>query len=264
MTDFSHSFAVCAYKESPYLKDCLRSLKEQSIKARFFIATSTPNQHIKKLAEEFEVPLFEGTHESGIGRDWNFAYSCANTDLVTIAHQDDLYDRDYLKNIATYSADAKDPILYYTDYGELRAGQTIFNNKLLNVKRKMNALIKPKKFWNSKFMRNRMLSIGNPICCPSVCLNKKRFPNFRFDETMTCSLDWEAWIRLAREEGAFVYIPKPLMLHRIHEQSETTAQLEAGKRKEEDLALFEKYWPTPIAKTLIRAYSKSEQSNKIK
>lgn len=146
MTDFSHSFAVCAYKESPYLKDCLRSLKEQSIKARFFIATSTPNQHIKKLAEEFEVPLFEGTHESGIGRDWNFAYSCANTDLVTIAHQDDLYDRDYLKQIATYSADAKDPILYYTDYGELRAGQTIFDNKLLNVKRKMNALIKPKNF----------------------------------------------------------------------------------------------------------------------
>ena len=105
------------------------------------------------------------------GRDWNFALSCASSDLVTIAHQDDLYEPDYAKSIIEYSRRAKEPIIFFTDYGELRADQKVYDSNLLNVKRKINALLKPKAFWHSKFMRNRALSIGCAICCPSVCLS---------------------------------------------------------------------------------------------
>ena len=231
MTEFSHTFVVCAYKESPFLRECLLSLKQQSFQANILIATSTPNPYIQSVAEEFEVPLFIGNHPSGIGRDWNFAVSCATTDFVTIAHQDDLYQPDYLQSIYEYSQQAKQSLLFFTDYGELRNGDIVTDNKNLKIKRMINALIKPKIFWRSKFMRNRALSIGNAICCPSVCLHRSAYPNFRFSESMSCSLDWDAWSRIAKEKGSFVYIPKVLMLHRIHQDSETTKQLEAdGKR----------------------------------
>ena len=263
MSEFSHSFAVCAYKESPYLRDCLQSLKDQAEPSPFFIATSTPCAYISGLAEEFGVPVYESGRPSGIGRDWNFALSCADTEFVTIAHQDDLYERDYAKKLREYSRAAKEPILFFTDYGELRGEKKVYDSQLLNVKRKINAFLKPRIFWHSRFMRNRTLSVGNAVCCPSVCLNKGRFPEFRFSEEMACDLDWDAWSRLAREKGSFVYIPQPLMLHRIHEDSETTSQLTEGKRFEEDYEMFRRYWPKPIARLLMRKYAKSADSNKI-
>ena len=51
----AHSFAVCAYGESPYLEACLRSLKAQTVKegTEILICTSTPNSHISRLAEKY-------------------------------------------------------------------------------------------------------------------------------------------------------------------------------------------------------------------
>lgn len=264
MDEFSHTFVVCAYKDSPFLRDCLVSLTKQTLPARILMATSTPNDAIRSLAEEFGVPLFISDKPSGIGRDWNFAVSCAETDFVTIAHQDDVYQPDYLKTLQEYGQKAKDPLILFTDYGELRNGAVITENKNLKIKRMINALIKPKLFWHSKFMRNRALSIGNAICCPSVCLHRSAYPDFRFDESMACSLDWDAWNRLAQKKGSFVYVPEILMLHRIHEDSETTKQLEAdGQRFQEDYAIFRRYWPTFIAKWLMKKYAKSADSNQI-
>ena len=50
-----HTFAVCAYGESPYLEECIESLKGQSIKSNILIATSTPNKYIKNIAEKYNV-----------------------------------------------------------------------------------------------------------------------------------------------------------------------------------------------------------------
>lgn len=263
MAEFSHTFAVCAYKESPYLRACLLSLKNQSVPARIFIATSTPNDHIRAVAEEFDVPLYISPRESGIGRDWNFAVSCAETDYVTIAHQDDLYQPDYLSRLIAYSQKAKDPLIFFTDYAELRGETANANTRNLNIKRKINALVRPKLFWRSKFMRRRALSVGNAICCPSVCLHMAAFPDFTFDETMGSNLDWDAWSRLAEKTGSFVYIPEVLMMHRIHQDSETTKQLDDGHRFEEDYAIIRRYWPTFIAKRIMKHYAKSADSNHV-
>ena len=63
------------------------------------MATSTPNEWIQGLAEKYEIPLYINTGEGGIAQDWNFAYRQAKTDYITIAHQDDIYEPNYLKMI---------------------------------------------------------------------------------------------------------------------------------------------------------------------
>ena len=80
---------------------------------------------------------------------------------------------------------------------------------------------------------------------------------------MGSNLDWDAWSRLAREKGSFVYIPEVLMAHRIHEQSETTKLLDNGSRFEEDYEIIRRYWPRPIAKWLMKHYAKSADSNQV-
>ena len=46
-----HTYVLCAYKESAFLEDCVKSLLSQTMKSRIFIATSTPNEHISAIAE---------------------------------------------------------------------------------------------------------------------------------------------------------------------------------------------------------------------
>ena len=115
-----HTFVICAYGESPYLEECICSLLNQKRKSSVLIATSTPNEHIERLAEKYHLQVKVNQGEKGISADWNFAYSCADTPYVTLAHQDDLYEPDYSENILAFLKKAKHPLIAFTDYCELR------------------------------------------------------------------------------------------------------------------------------------------------
>ena len=51
---------------------------------------------------------------------------------------------------------------------------------------------------------------------------KNKLSDLSFDTSFKCNLDWDYWERASKIKGNFVYIPKILMTHRIHESSETT------------------------------------------
>ena len=50
-----HTFAICAYKESRYLEECIISVINQDIKSNVIIATATPNKHIMDLAKKYNI-----------------------------------------------------------------------------------------------------------------------------------------------------------------------------------------------------------------
>ena len=68
---------------------------------------------------------------------------------------------------------------------------------------------------------------------------------------------------MSEYDGRFFYIPKELMQHRIHEHSETSNLIENNIRLEEDLLMFKRYWPEPIAKFIMKFYGKAVETNKI-
>ena len=59
------------------------------------VSTGTPNSYIKEVAEKYKLQLFVNPNPSSLASDWNFAMGCAKTELVTLAHQDDVYEKDY-------------------------------------------------------------------------------------------------------------------------------------------------------------------------
>ena len=59
----NHTFVICAYKESPYLEECIRSLKNQSVRTNLRMATSTDNGHIRALAEKYGIQRPAGDRE---------------------------------------------------------------------------------------------------------------------------------------------------------------------------------------------------------
>ena len=106
-----HMFALCAYQESPYLEDCLRSLLEQAERDRIVISTSTPNAHIAEVARRYDVRLVEHEGPSGIARDWTRAIFCCDTPLVTIAHQDDIYLSAYRETMLACLNEEERPLI---------------------------------------------------------------------------------------------------------------------------------------------------------
>jgi hypothetical protein len=223
------------------------------------VSTSTPTPELFASAERYGHKVCVGTNDFGIAGDWNNAYELGETDFVTLAHQDDVYEPTFAEETIKSVAAAGNPILTYTDYFELRESGITTENKLLRIKRKMNSVIGAHEY--SIFARNRVFSMGSPICCPSVTYNKKRFPDFRFVTNMRNSMDWEAFSRLARETGDFCYISKPLLGHRIHTESETSENIASGARYAEDFEMFSRYWPKPVARLLMSRYKRSMDSN---
>ena len=258
-----HIFALCAYGESEYLEECILSLKNQTMPSGIILATSTPNDYIKGLCEKYQIPMYVNEGEHGITQDWNFAYAHADAEYVTIAHQDDIYCERYAENVKHLLGNAKQPIIFFSDYGELRNGERVNKNRLLKVKRVMLFPLRAKCLWNSKFVRRRILSLGSAICCPSVTFVKENCPEVVFKHGYRSDEDWEAWEMLSRRKGAFVYCKDIVMYHRIHEDSETSKILGDNARTREDLEMFQKFWPKPIARFWAKIYANSEKSNNL-
>lgn len=262
-----HTFVICAYKKSRYLEECITSLKNQTVKSNIIVVTSTPNDFISGMADKYNLPYFVNAGEGGITQDWNFGYKCArekyNSQLITIAHQDDIYEKEYLAVVLHYIRKTEHPLIVFGDYYEVRNGERVVTNKILTVKRIMLLPLRPAWTWKVRWIRRRILSMGSPICCPSVTFVADNLPEVIFDNHYRACEDWEAWEKLSGFKGAFIYIPQMVMGHRIHEESETTAAIVDNKRTEEEFEMFCKFWPRKIAKLILKQYSKGQQSNQV-
>ncbi|RJP80143.1 MAG: glycosyltransferase family 2 protein [Desulfobacteraceae bacterium] len=257
-----HSFVILAYQQSPYIEECIDSLKNQTVKSEIIIITSTPSQFLRNLAKKHDVPLFLNNGTSGIAADWTFAYNCTKTDYVTLAHQDDIYMPGYSEACLKSAVSHKNSLIVFTDYIELVNRKTRDNNLLLNVKRLILLIFYTFRENLSSYTFKKMLFLlGNPICCPTILYNRKNIGNFVFDNSFSMNLDWAASLKLVGMKGDFVYVKKKLLIRRIHGESESTNALKNNIRQEEDQRLFEQFWPKPVVKIILKLYSLAYRSN---
>ncbi len=259
-----HTFVICAYKESCYLENCIESLMQQNVQSNIIMTTSTPNDYIQSIAEKYNVPLYIKDGLPDIADDWNFAYSKVTTPYLTIAHQDDIYLKDYTEHVISEFKASKKPLIFFSDYAELRNGEIVDKNRLLTIKRLMLLPLRFRPFFHSIYVRRMILSFGSPICCPSVAYAKDYLPETVFSTGFRSNEDWEAWEMISRLNGDFIYDHKILMYHRIHEDSETTSVIQDNKRSQEDMQMYSKFWPKPIAKILVKMYASGQKSNELK
>lgn len=255
----NHTFAICAYKESKYLEECINTLKGQTVESNIIMCTSTPNEYIENLASKYNIPLFINNGESGIGQDWNFAVSQTNTDYVTVAHQDDTYNSNYLEEIVKELEKKKDFIIAFGDYEEIKNGEVIPLTNNLKIKKILQKpLIKNgDKKWAKKFA----LRFGSAICCPCVTINTKITGKKPYKTELKCDLDWDTWLEFSKMNYRFLYINKPIMKHRIHEESETSNLIENNIRLEEDYEMLKRIWSKPIAKIVMHFYKNAVKTN---
>lgn len=258
-----HTFVILAYKESKHLENCIKSVINQSVKTNVLIATTTDNEFIRKLAKKYNINVIVGKH-TNIGGDFDFAVNSGKTKLVTVAHQDDIYDYDYTKIVIESYKKNKNSIIIFTDYYEIRENKKIYKNTNLRIKRILLFPIRFKRLSGLKFIKRLVLRFGNCICCPSVTFVKDNCPKEIFTCDLKCNVDWYAWEKLSKQKGKFIFKKKCLMGHRISLESTTTDIINQGIRTREDYEILCKFWPNFIARIINKFYKKAENSNNIK
>lgn len=259
MEEKKHTFVICAYGKSQFLEECVKSLKKQTVQTNVICYTSTPSDYINDICLKYDIPVFT-KQGGGIGKDWNNALSFVKTQYVTIAHQDDIYLPDFVEKTMDAFNNQPDSTIVITDYAEYRDGNVEAKTTNLKIKRLMLNVLNI--FPKSKFWRNRVLSFGNAIPCPSVSYNRLNLSDFKFKENFRTNLDWYAWYDISSHyDGSFRFINEVLMYHRIHGESETSATISENIRSKEDLEMFKLFWPDFIANLLMKFYEKSQKSN---
>ena len=258
-----HSFVVPAYGVSPHLPACLASLREQTVPSRIVVTTSTPSTALERTVAASGVDLVVNPVAQGAAADWTFALQQGTTPWVTLAHQDDRYRPAYTKGCLAAAQAAPDSLIVFTDYDEETAGGVRpFAVNLLIKRLMLRPFFLRAASIRSPRARRQLLALGCPIPCPTVMFNRERLAAFRFEPAFTVNMDWDAWLRLAAMPGAFTRVPERLVVHRIHDDSETTTALSERRRQDEDRRIFERLWPRPVAALLARLYARSYASNR--
>ncbi|HTY09014.1 MAG TPA: glycosyltransferase family 2 protein [Candidatus Edwardsbacteria bacterium] len=255
MAEPVHSFAVLAYGDSPFLEECLRSLRAQTTGSPIYVTTATPSSFIDRTARRWDVPVCINPRPEGIAGDWTFAYRACTTPYLTLAHQDDLYVAGYAQSCLDAARRCPDPLIIFTDYQEVGDGRVVTHGVNLLVKRALLAAM----FGGGRCLshprrKRRLLSLGCVIACPSVMFHRRLIGDFAFSPDYQVDLDWDAWTRLAQRPGSFCYLPQRLVTHRLHGGAATAQAIAGGIRQREDLAMFLRYWPGPAARLIARTY----------
>lgn len=243
MSDITHTFAICAYKESPYLEECIRSLMKQTVRTNILIATSTPNELIRSLAGKYDLPLYIREGKSDIRDDWNFAYNQADTEWVTIAHQDDRYHERYAECLLQKVGSVDNAIAFVSDYLPIKNGQIGPRDINSKIRHFLRTPIKSDRRAASRFWKRRILCLGNSICCPAVSYNKNRLGESFFTSELKFNIDWDTFLKLADMDGAFTYVDEPLTYYRVHDGATSKEFIADHRREADDKVMFRKFWP---------------------
>ncbi len=260
-----HTFAIPVYRSAPNLPTLIESLRAQKgARSEILLASSTPSSDLDAVAKRYVLPLQINPQRIDIAADWNFALGSAHSSLVTLAHQDDVYAPDYVSTLVGAFRRHPSALLAFCDYSE----HSPLGPRPTNINLRIKRTLRRRAFGVRECLtepgdKMRLLSFGNPICCPSVMLNLATLGEFRFPSGFRSNLDWMAGLDLARRPGGFVYVRDRLVSKGVHPASETTATIANRARAREDRALFDALWPRPVAAALATLYRLAHFANRV-
>jgi hypothetical protein len=244
-----------AYGDSPFLDDCLRSLRAQTEATNIVITTSTPSPFIEAAAGRFNIPILVNPWAgAGIAADWNFALTATAARRVTLAHQDDVYHPPFLERSLALLDSREDAVLSFTGYEEIGDGGEAKTSKISHAKHLLERLILGAETRPSARRLRAFLMFGNPLPCSSVTFDRERLGGFAFSGDYQSNLDWDAWLRLLDQGAVFVRTPERLVGRRHNPLTATSRLIREGVRQREDLAMFRRLWPAPLAAVIAWLY----------
>lgn len=216
-----------------------------------------PSPFLEGVAEKYQIPLYVREGKSDIQEDWNFACEKADTRLVTIAHQDDCYHRDYARYVQKCWGNYPDTIVFSTSCAIIKNGTVRSAGVVGLIKALLRLPLRFRGLARFTLIKRAVLVWGNSIICPSCTYDRGAVGMPLFQSPYKFVLDWDTLWRLAARPGRFICEEKPLIGYRIHQGATTKAFIDNHGRSREEIAMYRKIWPDWMARCLMVFYRKA-------
>lgn len=229
--------AIPTYEGARFLGETLQSLRAQSLTDfDLIVLDDASSDDTVRVAESHGVRVERNAQRLGLAANWNRAIALCTTDYLVIAHQDDVYEREFLATML--------PLL------ESHPRAIAAHCKASTIDEHGRATAHPASLYKDRFWprdarvveRDDELAIlrqGNYVIAPSAMLRmslvRQRGP---FDARFAFVTDWEYWLRALLAGHTIVGLAERLLRFRRHEATATRASERTLQRYDEELTLL--------------------------
>lgn len=218
-------------------------------------ATSLGNTSIRYMFND---------NDTSMAGNWNFAYDIAQTELVTLLHDDDFLHKDYVGDILELSLNEPVCSGYFCGANIVNSNGDLSKTVADSVKQ----VLMPKKEVLIVEGDEGLASIlkANFIFCPSICYRKSQLQDKPFSSDWKMVTDLDFYQKTIHGGGAFVGLRKKLYFYRRHDENQTSKLTQSLERFTEECDIYtmiaEQYcksqWPCSVkaarSKSMIKLH----------
>jgi len=230
--------AIPLFNGARFLGDAIESLRAQSHRDfRLLCVDDASTDDSVAVAAGHGVEVVTSPAHTSLAANWNRAASLVETETFILAHQDDVYERDFVAAML----------------GLLDAHPRAFaaHARATAIDERGRAVRNPAarykdRFWPAAEPVERepeaeieVLRQGNYVIAPSVIFRTERFRDLGgFDASLDFVTDWEFWFRGLRRGFTLAGTHARLVRFRRHAATATRVSERTMRRYEEELALL--------------------------
>jgi len=212
------SICIPTFNGAKFIGSAIKSVLEQTYQDFDLIvcddaSTDRTLEIVSKILDK-RLSIHRNPKRLGLVGNWNRCLQLARGEYFVLMHQDDLMHQDNLTaKVAFLEAHPSVGFVHSNIRCIDESGNDIGGHWLPQAE--TNCVEPGMKCFE------RLISIGNFICCPSVMARRNCFERFgSFDSRLPFTVDLEMWLRLSSHCDVG-YLAMPLIQYRLHNKQET-------------------------------------------
>ncbi|GAP74582.1 glycosyl transferase, family 2 [Pseudoalteromonas sp. SW0106-04] len=232
----------CFNTDKNYIKTAIDSVCAQSCSNWVLhVVDGNPraDSALQFLCESYssdQIRYLRNPDDHSMAGNWNFAFDSANTELVSLLHDDDFLDPTYVAEMLILAKKHHLASAYFCDVDIVDSNSRVSNTFVDVVK----TIIRPKyhEVTLSGDVGLSALLKGCFIYCPTIVFRKSKLPSSPFKSKWAMVTDLQFYADVLISGGSIIGSAKKLFSYRRHEGNQTVLLTATRRRFEEELCFY--------------------------
>ena len=233
--------AIPIHNGARFLAETIRSLLDQSERAfRLVCVDDASTDDSVAVASSFTDPRMEiivADHHAALAENWNRALDVAKTPYIVIAHQDDLYEHDYLATMLRVIESRPHAFAVHCKTTSIDGSGRAVRLPAARYKETFWPASDP--YERSPAAEISVLSRSNYVVASSVVLRMEAVAQIGgFDTSLQFVTDWQYWLRGLNAGFTLAGVHARLVRFRRHPWTATRSTELSLRRYEEEIEIL--------------------------
>lgn len=249
--------AIPTYNRPHYLKQCLKSVVNQSCKNLVIVVLDNHSKdNLSSIIESFNDPriiYIRNKKNIGIIENWNKAIKLCKTKYLSIFHDDDIMHPSFIEE--SIKVLEKNKMIGFSYCNANKVDEKLNYLMPWSPFKQKGGLIDGKKYIIKTIERGCCLTIA-----PTIVARKKAYDEAGWFNDHLCfnSFDFNMWLRIANKFKVF-FINKTLVDYRIHHQQMSDTYWRLNEKAKGRLATM-----IEIQNAIYLLINKNQKTNQLK